>query len=157
MKPSYEHYLDVELREQAESLEALKLNKNLFLIVAEHGEKFAPFKYDYKKRYTSLYYVPRLSMELQLHLAENDSVKDAYPLIDALIQDPRLEMVMPLPKHPSGSAEYVYCIFKEKLPDEESCQRLRVYIFFDRVSTCKKVGTGKFAEIMKVVCSDEAF
>ena len=153
---TYEYHMEQEKENYKKRVAWIEKYKNLFPIAVEYGKMFGELVYFSPERYADIYFCPMLNIHLNLHPSKEDTIKVAYPTVDAMIKDPRLEMVSPLQRQPYNDQEYVYAIFQERASKEERKPYLSVYIYIDRVNTCKKVGTGKFKEIMKVVCSDEA-
>ena len=156
MKLTIEEYKNEEIKDHESNMAWLEKYARLLPIALEHAREFGELTYSTSERYAFVYLTPKLTMHLNVYLATDDTIKDIYPALDKMIKDPRLEMTSPLGKRPYGDNSYVTCNFRERLPQEENPQQLTVYIHIDRVSTCKRVGTGKFQEIMETVCSDEA-
>ena len=156
MALTYESYIEKEKADHEKRIDSIKRNKNMLSIATEYGLSFGELMYFSDKRYADIFFTPTITMQLNLHPKKEDTIKVAYPVIDEMIRDPRLEMIYPLQKQPYADQEYVYATFQEQMPKGKSGVCLNVFIYIDRINTCKKVGTGKFREIMKVVCSDEA-
>lgn len=155
MKLTIEEYKNEEIKDHKSNMAWLDKYARLLPIALEHAREFGELTYSASERYAFVYLTPRLTMHLNVYLATDDTIKSIYPALDKMIKDPRLEMTVPLEKRPLGGASYITCHFRERLPAEDHPPVIVVYIHIDRVSTCKRVGTGKFQEIMETVCSDE--
>ena len=89
-------------------------------------------------------------VDIDIHLGKKDPISSIYPLVDALIKDPRLTMTEPLPAVLEDTDSFS-CKFEENTK-KKTRAKLRVYVFIANSQVCVSVGTGKYKEITRVVC-----
>ncbi len=139
----------------SKKFEFLKEHKNLFPIAHEYAEKYAAnHGYDPDKNNSNVGFAADTGtiQALGLHLMPggDENIQSALTIVDEMIKDPRLEMIKPLDKEVENKWQPIDVIFKER--GSKSSAQLYVRIHLYQSTVCKEVGTGRYKEIMKVVC-----
>jgi len=152
---------NAELEEQALRNEKLKAHKPLFQIAMEYGCRFShQHKHSFGDTHRASNMIFALGggtidcLALDLYLGEEDTInKDIAFIVEELKEHPRLEF--------TGDGEYLEMGWKSwnfKLKGGKaigySLPLLKVRAWFESSKKCRKVGTGKFEEVMEVVCDD---
>jgi len=149
-----------EQEEQERRSALLKAHKPLFQIAMEYGYYFShKNEHDWsdKDRATTMCFAMGGGtincLALDLHLGENDSIiKDVGPIIEDLKEHPHLKF--------RETSDYIDAGWKGWDFDLKNGNgtspkaSLKVRAWFETSTKCKKVGTGKFEEKMKIVCEE---
>lgn len=152
---TYQQALKELRKENSQKIKFLEKHQNLFPVANEYAEKFSDsHDYHFGKRNSRVSFAADSgsirALGLFFELGKDDTFNDVLPLIDEMIRDPRLEMTKPLDRKIESKHDPIGCVFKERTSDNGAS--LRVRIFISSSTKCKQVGTGKYKEIMEVVC-----
>ena len=137
--------------------EFLELHKPLFPIAEKYANIFSEnhqSRYGLKERSSEIVFASGTGtincLSLNLNLGEGDStIKDVGPIIEDLKEHPDIEFV--------GECDYLevgWIGWNFKLKATKKPIILKVRAWFENTTKCKKVGTGKFEEVMEVQCEE---
>jgi len=133
----------------------LEKHKPLFRTAMEYGCMFSKNhddSYPHIKRASSITFacggITIDAVALDLYLGEDDSIiKDVGPIIEDLKEHPQLKFL--------EDTEYLEMGWKGwDFRRRDNGARLLVRAWFEQSTKCKKVGTGKFKEVMEVICEE---
>lgn len=158
METAYQQAFKDLRKSQKNERELLKKHENLMGIAEEYADKFSSYReyqLDHTLRYVRIIYDHFIynNAKLTFYLAKQDNADIANPIIDAMIADPRLEMIE-CPEKVLENSQTATWLFKPK-DNKEYHPRLMVDVSYERSESCKLVPTGKFSEpyeITKMVC-----
>ena len=137
-------------------LDQLRELEPLFPIAQEYADMVSPIhKYGDGMKYATVHpnWLSKHTLDLNIYLGEKDTIKDLLPIVDRIIKDKRLDYTDPLPPT-MVDADYISCVFK--IAGQKTYHpQLDVYIRADNSQACKRIGTGKYKEIMTYECTDD--
>ena len=142
------------LEQQAKDRKHLENHRPLFRTAMEYGLMFSKNNRGFcgQERGSDSNYTVGFNtincVSLNLSLGKSDSIiKDVGPIIEDLKEHPYLKFL--------GEQDYVEVGWKGwKFRHKETGGELLVRAWFENTTKCKKVGTGKFDEVMEVVCEE---
>ena len=148
---AYQHAVKNLREKQKKEREKLRLHENLFAIAEEYAEKFSSnHEWSEKSRRSYIYYDDFVwnLVQLNLVLAAEDKANCVNPIIDAMIQDPRLDLYT-TPNKTLIDTTTATWEFRPKGSNNYRPQ-LDVRVSYERSESCKLVGTGKFTETKEI-------
>ena len=136
----------------------LKRHEPLFCIAAKYSNMFShndKWEYPIKKRRADVSFAVGISLincvALNLYLGPEDSIiKDIGPIIEELKEHLYLKFKTESDYIENGWKGWDFSM--ETIPGSHAT--LKVRAFFEASIKCKKVGTGKFEEIMEIQCEE---
>jgi len=161
---TYEKVLKEEFERHAETVKLIKRYEPLFEIVHEYAEKFSEnHQHDGNKRHSDLTFALNSgtinALSLNLYLAPDDKIiKDIGWIVEELKDSAKFEFIKEGDYIEIGWKGWRFK-FKDKYMGEESNSpviypEFLLRVWFGNSRHCKKVGTGKFEEVMKVECEE---
>jgi len=143
-------------KENKRCLDQVRELEPLFPIAQEYADVVGvTHEYNDGKRYATVTpnWLFKHTLDLNIWLGEKDTIKDLLPVADRMIKDKRLDYTNPLPPA-MIDADYISCTFK--IAGQKTYHPMfTVYIRADNSQACKRVGTGKYKEIMTYECTDD--
>lgn len=156
MRSKYQEQAFNDLIEEAQEaakkeLKDITKNQDLLNLAAEFAEMFSTnHKRGEGERFSKIkhYYVGGVGTDL--HLGKVDKSNVVHLIVDAMIRDPRLNLMgTPAKELTSTSAAWSF-----ETKDHNS---LDLTVYYEESETCTMVGTGKYTkayEIRRLICSD---
>jgi len=131
----------------------LEKSKPVFPILTKYAKKFSEHEsiYNKEKRYAYVsyqWYWTFSKPKLILGPAENEGPEEALKIVDEMIRDKNLEMTRPLSKEIDRDTGKLRAGFHLR----ESEVDFDVEIDLTRSLECRRVGTGKYNEVMEYRC-----
>ena len=155
---TYEDAVEEQERTHESERDFLKRHKPLFRTAIEYGNMFShndKWEYPITKRRADVTFAVGSGLincvALNLYLGPEDSIiKDVGPIIEELKEHPYLKF--------KAESDYIENGWKSWDFNMKTIlglpATLKVRAFFEASTKCKKVGTGKFEEIMEVQCEE---
>lgn len=151
MATTYTSILKKLREEHKERLAMLEQYKEALLLTNKYAAIFSEAKAYTEGRYSYVNYVTLYAfgpLSLTLYPAKGENVSVAFPVIDAMIRDEKLEMVVPLEKKVDPYTGRVRASFA--LRDN----KVGFSVYIDMARSCKQVGTGRYEEVKEYTCND---
>lgn len=147
---SYKELVTMYENNHQNTMATIKRHRRIWGIVRKHASAFKKLlgKTDMAVGLSYSGYVP--CVDINIHLGKDNKISDIYPLVDAMIKDPRLTMVEPLPTVLEDT-DMLHCDFEENTKKKVRA-KARIYVFIANSKVCVQVGTGKYKEITRVAC-----
>jgi len=154
---TYEDAVEEQERTHESERDFLKRHKPLFRTAIEYGNMFShndKWEYPITKRRADVTFAVGSGLincvALNLYLGPEDSIiKDVGPIIEELKEHPYLKF-----KAESDYIENGWKGWDFSMETNPGTAQLKVRAFFESSNKCKKVGTGKFEEIMEIQCEE---
>lgn len=145
---SYKRAVAIMKDAHAIELSRLRDNRKLFSIARKHVLDFIKISKGFELGINYQTYYPP-SVDIDVTFKSGNKFKELYPLVDALIKDPQLDMVEALPTKLSALSG---TIAKFTLKKHKGYPCLRIYVFMENSKVCVSVGTGEYKEITRIAC-----
>ena len=158
---TYRKALEEELEYQRDRMKKIHAHSPLFLIATEYGREFTNnigWDHSTPERQFDITYAWGTgvinAVALNLRLGEQDTItKDVWPIVEEIMEDPRLEFKEDCEYIEMGWKGWNF-LLRTANGNNDFRPTLKIRAWFEKSIKCKKVGTGKFEEVMEVVCEE---